>query len=167
MSRTAKTFLSLLLLLSVLSPPTRAQHLPTDARAVNSCVPFLSNTSSPKTLPRVERVGAVGMTVSDMDRSIDFYSKVLSFETISDVEVAGEDYEHLQGVFGVRMRVVRMKLGNELIELTEYLAPKGRPFPIDSRGNDRWFQHIAIITRDMEKAYAWLRENKVEHASTG
>jgi len=107
------------------------------------------------------------MTVSDMDRSVDFYSKVLSFEKVSDVEVTGEDYERLEGVFGVRMRVVRMRLGNEFIELTEYLAPKGRPVPVDSRSNDRWFQHVAIITSDMDKAYAWLRENKVEHASTG
>ncbi len=145
----------------------KAKHLPTDARALSSRVPFLSTTSGAETPPIVERVGAVGMTVSDMDRSIDFYSKVLSFEKVSDIEVAGQDYEHLEGVFGLRMRVVRMRLGDEFIELTEYLAPKGRPFPVDSRSNDRWFQHIAIITSDMEKAYAWLRQNKVEHASTG
>jgi catechol 2,3-dioxygenase-like lactoylglutathione lyase family enzyme len=65
------------------------------------------------------------------------------------------------------MRVVQMRLGDEFIELTEYLAPKGRPVPLDSRSNDRWFQHIAIITSDMDKAYALLRQNKVEHASTG
>ena len=107
------------------------------------------------------------MTVSDMDVSVDFYSRVLSFEKVSDVEVTGEDYERLQGVFGLRMRVVRMRLGAEFIELTEYLTPKGRPVPVDSRSNDRWFQHIAIITSDMDKAYALLRQNKVEHASTG
>jgi len=38
---------------------------------------------------------------------------------------------------------------------------------VDSRSNDRWFQHIAIIVSDMDKAYAWLRQNKVEHASSG
>jgi catechol 2,3-dioxygenase-like lactoylglutathione lyase family enzyme len=117
--------------------------------------------------PLVARVDAIGLTVSDMDRSVEFYSKVLSFEKVSDVEVAGEDYERLQGVFGLRMRVVRMRLGDEFIELTEYFAPKGRPVPVDSRSNDRWFQHVAIITGDMEKAYSWLRQNKVEHASTG
>jgi catechol 2,3-dioxygenase-like lactoylglutathione lyase family enzyme len=115
----------------------------------------------------VTRVDSVGMTVSDMDRSVDFFAKILSFEKLSDVEVAGEDYEHLEGLFGLRMRVVRMKLGEEFITLTEYLAPKGRPIPVDSRSNDRWFQHIAIITSDMDKAYAWLRQNKVEHASSG
>jgi hypothetical protein len=60
--------------------------------------------------------------------------------------------------------VVQMRLGEESIELTEYLAPKGRPVPVDSRSNDHWFQHIAIITSDMDKAYGWLRQNKVEHA---
>ncbi len=117
--------------------------------------------------PLVKAVDVIGITVSDIDRSVEFFSKVLSFEKVSDVEVTGDEYEHLQGVFGLRMHVVRMKLGSEQIELTEYLAPRGRPLPVDSRSNDRWFQHIAIITSDMERAYQWLRKNKVEHASTG
>jgi catechol 2,3-dioxygenase-like lactoylglutathione lyase family enzyme len=117
--------------------------------------------------PLIKAVDAIGMTVSDMDRAVDFYSKVLSFEKVSDVEVWGAEYEHLQGLFGLRMRVVRMKLGDEAIELTEYLAPRGRPIPVDSRSNDRWFQHIAIIVNDMERAYQWLRQHKVQHASTG
>ncbi len=115
----------------------------------------------------VEAVDAVGITVADMDRSLAFYTQVLSFTPVSDVEVAGSEYEHLQGVFGLRMRVVRLQLGDEAIVLTEYLAPKGRPIPADSRSHDRWFQHIAIIVSDMERAYGWLRQHKVEHASTG
>lgn len=114
----------------------------------------------------VAAIESVGMTVSDMDRAIDFYSTVLSFKKVSDVEVLGTEYEQLQGVFGVRLRVVKMQLGNELIELTEYLTPKGRPIPIDSRSNDRWFQHIAIAVSDMDKAYQHLRQHKVQHAST-
>src|SRR5574341_2160864 len=117
--------------------------------------------------PLVKAVDSVGFTVSDVDASVEFFSKVLSFEKVSEVEVAGDEYERLQGVFGLRMRVVRMRLGDEQIELTEYLAPRGRPVTVDSRSNDRWFQHIAIITSDMDRAYQWLRKNKVEHASTG
>jgi catechol 2,3-dioxygenase-like lactoylglutathione lyase family enzyme len=123
--------------------------------------------ASPRRPLAVSAVEAVGMTVADMDRSVEFYSKVLSFEKVSDVEVTGSDYERLQGVFGLRMRVVRMKLAGEFIELTEYLAPKGRPIPVDSRSNDRWFQHIALIVSDMDRAYQWLRQNKAQHASTG
>ena len=121
----------------------------------------------PRVSAAANSVDAVEITVSDMDRAVDFYSKVLTFEKVSDTEVTGEDYEHLEGVFGLRMRVVKMRLGDESIELTEFLAPKGRPIPVDSRSNDRWFQHIAIIVSDMDRAYAWLRQNKVEHASSG
>jgi len=123
--------------------------------------------AQPGPQPLASAVGAVGMTISDMDRSVEFFSKVLSFEKVTDIEVAGDTYEHLQGVFGLRMRIVRMRLGNEFIELTEYLAPRGRPIPLDSRSNDRWFQHIAIIVSDMDRAYQWLRQNKVQHASSG
>jgi catechol 2,3-dioxygenase-like lactoylglutathione lyase family enzyme len=117
--------------------------------------------------PIVTAVDAVGMTVGDVDRVADFFANVLSFEKVSDVEVAGDAYEHLEGVFGLRMRVVRMRLGDESIVLTEYLAPRGRPTPSDSRSNDHWFQHIAIIVSDMDRAYKWLRQHQVEHASSG
>ena len=143
----------LLLVLGVFLAPVLAQQTtPPDTR---------------RQAPAVVAVDAIGITVSDMDRSVEFYSKVLTFEKVSDVEVWGEAYEHLQGVFGLRMRVVRMRLGGEFIELTEYLAPKGRPIPVDSRSNDRWFQHVAIIVSDMDRAYAWLRQHKIQHASTG
>ena len=134
--------------------------IPTLAMAVALCLVTLARGES-----LIRAVGPIGMTVSDMDRSVSFYGSVLGFEKLSDVEVWGGDYERLQGVFGLRMRVVRMRLGDESIELTEYLTPRGRPMPADSRGNDRWFQHIAIIVSDMDRAYAWLRQHRVQHAS--
>lgn len=112
-------------------------------------------------------VDTVGFTVSDMDRSLVFFEEVLAFEKVSDVEVTGGEYERLQGVFPLRMRVVRLRLGTETLELSEYLAPRGRPIPADSRSNDGWFQHVAIIVSDMQKAYAHLRHHRVEHASSG
>jgi len=123
----------------------------------------------PQTQPEasVSAVDAVGFTVSDMDRSIAFFSDVLAFEKASDLEVGGDDYERLQGVFPLRMRVVRMKLGRETLELTEYLAPRGRPMPQDAKSNDRSFQHVAIVVRDMQKAYERLRRHRVTHVSSG
>ena len=110
-------------------------------------------------------VKAVGMTVSDMDRSVEFYS-ALTFQKISDREVFGKQYEELVGVFGVRMRIVRMQLGPQSIELTEYLTPRGRAVPVDSRSNDLWFQHLAIVVSDMTEALEKLRGLKVQFVST-
>src|SRR5215467_2476403 len=56
--------------------------------------------------PGVVAIDSIGLTVSDIDRSVDFFSKVLSFEKVSDTEVFGPEYEHLQGLFGMRARVV-------------------------------------------------------------
>ncbi len=127
-----------------------------------------TRSSAPALAPAtVDAVHVVGMTVSDMERAVEFYHTVLSFQKVSDVEVFGDEYERLTGVFGARARVVRMRLADEVIELTEYLTPRGRPIPVDSRSQDRWFQHIAIIVSDMDRAYARLRQFKVEHASTG
>jgi catechol 2,3-dioxygenase-like lactoylglutathione lyase family enzyme len=116
---------------------------------------------------RVSAVDSVAITVSDMAKAVEFYTNVLTFEKIADREVAGEEYERLFGVFGLRVRAVRLRLGEEHIELIQFLAPPGRAVPADSRSNDRWFQHIAIIVSDMRAAYARLRSFNVEHASSG
>ena len=113
------------------------------------------------------KVDSVAITVSDMDRALPFYTKLLPFHVVSDVEVTGDDYARLFGVFGMRARIVRLRLGQEHIELVDFLAPEGRPIPVDSQSNDQWFQHIAIIVSDMDKAYAHLRRHGVTHASSG
>lgn len=115
----------------------------------------------------VESVVRVGVTVSDLDRAIEFYTTVLGFTKVSEDESAGEQLEHLTGVFGARVRTAQLRVGDESFELTQYLAPEGRPVPVDSRSNDGWFQHIALAVGDMDRAYAHLRAHKVRHASTG
>ena len=112
-------------------------------------------------------VDSVGMTVSSLERSVAFFTEALGFTKVAERELAGRPYELLTGVFGARTRVARLRLGQEHVELTEYLAPRGRPYPADTRGNDRWFQHIAIVVSDMDRAYAHLNRHRAAHASTG
>ena len=116
--------------------------------------------------PSVISVGAIGMTVSDMDRSVAFYSDVLTFKKISDVEVDGDGYDRLWGVFGLRARVVRMQLGEQKLELIQFLSPPDvRSIPVPSYSNDLWFQHFAIVVRDMDEAWAQLRKHHVRQVS--
>jgi catechol 2,3-dioxygenase-like lactoylglutathione lyase family enzyme len=115
---------------------------------------------------QVVKVDAIGITVKEMDRSVKFYSEALGFKKISDNEYEGEEYEKLEGVFGLHIRVVRMQLGDEFIELTDYLTTGGRSIPEDQKSNDLFFQHIAIVVSDMDKAYQQLRKFNVEYVST-
>jgi catechol 2,3-dioxygenase-like lactoylglutathione lyase family enzyme len=111
-------------------------------------------------------VGPIGISVADLDRSLDFYQRILGFEPIAAVDLAGEPLEELEGVAGLRMRVAILRLGDERIVLSESATPRGRPIAADARANDHDFQHVAIVVRDMARAYAWLRDNGVRHAST-
>jgi catechol 2,3-dioxygenase-like lactoylglutathione lyase family enzyme len=122
-------------------------------RAVLGLACFLLLVAAPAAAGEVaSAVDSVSITVSDMDRSLAFYEDVLTFEKISEVEVEGDAYERLMGMFGLRMRVARLRLGDEHIELIEVMTPQGRPIPADSRSNDGWFQHVAIIVSDMGRA---------------
>src|SRR5688500_14924204 len=87
-------------------------------------------------IAQVKKVGAIGITVGEMDRSVNFYTEVLGFNKISDEEIWGEEYEKLTNLFGLRIRMVRMRLGEETIELFDYLTSGGRSIPQDAKSND-------------------------------
>ena len=118
-------------------------------------------------IAQVNKITAIGFTVSNMEKSVQFYHDVLGFKKISDREVYGDAYEQLQGIFGLRMRIVRMQLGDEQVELTDYLTSGGRSIPENMMSNDLVFQHIAIVVSNMDKAYVVLRKHMVMQVSTG
>jgi len=128
----------------------------------DAAVSFVSESAN-----RAVAVAMVGMTVEDMDRSVAFYTGVLDFKVVGDETAGGASYDSLQGLTGTSLRVVRLQLGDEYLQLTQYLTPRGRPAPTNARSNDRWFQHVAIIVSDMDSAYARLRRFKVTEVSAG
>ncbi len=134
--------------------------------AVLTCLPMMQVLAGESHSTSVAAVGSIGFTVSEMDRSVAFYSDVLTFKVISDVEVDGPEYDQLYGLFGVRVRIVRMQLGEQQIELTQFISPPDlRPLPVPSYSNDLWFQHFAIVVRDMDAAWAQLRKHHVRQIS--
>jgi glycerol uptake facilitator-like aquaporin/catechol 2,3-dioxygenase-like lactoylglutathione lyase family enzyme len=126
------------------------------------CAIFISLVS----FSQVTKVESIGITVKDLDRSVKFYTEVLGFKKINETAYQGADIEQLNGLFGINVRTARLQLGEEIIELTDYLTTGGRSIPEDQKSNDLFFQHIAIVVSDMDKAYAHLRKYNVEHVST-
>src|SRR5688572_25372996 len=127
-------------------------------RIVFAALCFLATTACAAPL-RIEAVEAITLTVANVERSTAFFTDVLDFERVSESELRGDAVERYFGLFGARARVARLRLGDEALELVEFTTPRGRPFPDDTRPNDRWFQHVAIIVSDMDQAYARLREH--------
>jgi MIP family channel proteins len=111
-------------------------------------------------------IGPIALTVSDLDRSVDFYQHVLSFRKESDCSARLDSFDHLTDIFGTNVRVANLRLGSEEIQLVQYVTPEGRSYPENSHSNDEWFQHIAIVVRDMDEAYAVIRAHHVHQIST-
>jgi len=114
----------------------------------------------------VQRVKMIGFTVANVDSEVGFFTNVLQFEKIAEFRVLGSAYDKMEGVFNANMRVVRLRLGEQIVELTEYVSPPtGRPIPVPSYSNDAWFEHMAIVVSDMDAAYKVLQDNKVRQIS--
>ncbi|WP_234017201.1 hypothetical protein [Nostoc sp. 'Lobaria pulmonaria (5183) cyanobiont'] len=66
-------------------------------------------------------------------RSVDFYTQALAFELVSNIIGEGQDYSDLEGVTRAKIRIVTLRLGDELIELMEYFNVERKPIPSDSQ----------------------------------
>ena len=115
------------------------------ARVLGAIVYLLAGAACARAL----EIKGMVLTVSDLDRSIAFYQSALGFSKVGERAIADPDA-------GARMRTVTLKLGDETIDLQQFRDSAGPPIPADSRSNDLWFQHFAVVVSDMDKAYANL-----------
>ena len=94
---------------------------------------LLLAASSGFAAPAIGSVDRVIIPVSRLDRAVAFYTALSFVATSPDISSG-----------------LVLGLGRETIEL---VPGGGRPIPFDSRSNDRWFQHLAIVVSDIERAY--------------
>lgn len=107
---------------------------------------------------RALEVKAITLSVSDLDRSVAFFEQALSFKKTGEKLISDREYDYALGVFGARVRRATLALGDEVIHLEQFVSPAGDPIPVDSRSNDLWFQHFAIVVSDMDKAFAHVQK---------
>jgi catechol 2,3-dioxygenase-like lactoylglutathione lyase family enzyme len=104
-------------------------------------------------LPVVSRLT---LTVGDLERSIAMF-QALDFQVREQRYLRGAAFAELTGLAGAEARAALLQLGAEHIELRQFVTPLGRHIEDDSRSNDGTFQHLAIVVRDMDEAFARLR----------
>jgi len=103
---------------------------------------------------QAERILRVGRVVSDLDRAEAFYRDGLGFHAMARGRSDMATLAALGSTDSDAAEVV-MRLGAQDIALVRF-AKQGRSYPGDSRSNDLWFQHLAIVVNDMDDAYAHL-----------
>jgi len=112
----------------------------------------------------IEAIEHVGLSVSDLKKSIDFYCNKLGFEIIRSIE----DPELLGKVVNMpdcKATIVHLEKGSMVLELFHYRDPAGKPIPTDQKQADKGFSHLGFRSTDVRKDYQDLREAGIRFLS--
>ena len=99
----------------------------------------------------ISMVNHVSFTVSDLNKSVEFYSDILGLECISILERDEEFSTNVTGIPGVKMKIAYMKIENCSIELIEYISGSG--IKLDTKTCNIGSAHICLNIREYD---AWL-----------
>ena len=89
-----------------------------------------------------------GLTVSDVDRSAEFYGALFNLNEIARVEMEGALVEGNLDVPGAKILVVLLSGHNTILEFVQYLTPEGQPFKL--RNCDVGAAHVCFAVEDIE-----------------
>jgi catechol 2,3-dioxygenase-like lactoylglutathione lyase family enzyme len=103
---------------------------------------------------RVTGFNHVGLTVSDLDRSLGFYRTMFGLEPAFIASGSGDDLSAGVGVPDARLRFAFLRLGSSVIELLEYDNEREETFT--RRNCDVGSAHVCIDVEDINEAFAEL-----------
>lgn len=103
------------------------------------------------------------LSVSNLERALTFYRDILGFKVERILEPAPErDLGRINGLPGCTARIAHLTLGPCMLELFEYLNPRGKPIPQDKTQADLGFIHIGLTSTDVKGDYEKLKALGVE-----
>ncbi|MBX6748357.1 MAG: VOC family protein [Micromonosporaceae bacterium] len=107
----------------------------------------------------------VGITVSDIDRSIAFYADLLDGRVLGPYERSGPRIEAVTGYPGVviKQAFVTARSGPTVVELLQYVG--GSDVVLDPDNGHVGAVHVAIVVADLDARLAALRERGIRSVS--
>ena len=100
---------------------------------------------------RITAADHTGITVSNLERSLEFWQNVLGFGFSHRAHQSGEMVEQITGVKGAELKLAVVKApGGHKIELLEYLAPPDRNKHADLRPCDVGSVHVAFTVENLD-----------------
>ena len=105
-----------------------------------------------------------GLSVTDMERSLELYEDILGMEIEFDATVKDiPEFGTIIGVPGVHERIVMLRLNNCRIELFQFYEPKGKK--TERRQCDIGYMHVAFVVDELDELCRKLEEKGIEFYS--
>lgn len=106
-----------------------------------------------------------GFTVSNIERSLEFYQGLLGCEVLWRREIDETYFRNIVGFPECRVRAVHLSIpgSTHTLELFEYVTPRG--VPADVRTNNPGSAHIALLVDDLVAMYDELVSKGVRFRS--
>jgi glyoxylase I family protein len=109
-------------------------------------------------MARVTGVDHVGVTVSEMDRSLGFWRDLLGLEVLGRGTVEWEHLDRLVALEGTRIEWCELALpGGGKVELSRYHCPVGAPVA-PGEENEPGRSHLSLLVDDLAGMLATLRD---------
>jgi glyoxylase I family protein len=109
-------------------------------------------------MARVTGVDHVGVTVSEMDRSLGFWRDLLGLEVLGRGTVEWEHLDRLVALEGTRIEWCELALpGGGKVELSRYHRPVGAPVA-PGEENEPGRSHLSLLVDDLAGMLATLRD---------
>lgn len=106
------------------------------------------------------------LSVANLDRSIEFYRDTIGFRLIRIIEPRGDArLGTVAGIPGAMARIAHLRLGSAMLELFEYVSPRGAPVAPDRTQADRGWIHIGLRTDDARADCEKLKSKGVSFIS--
>lgn len=115
---------------------------------------------------KLGEVQHIAISVSDMNKALEFYRDLLGLEVMMDMELDGAPaIEAILGVKNIKMRYVLFSGKGAQLNLLEFKNPKGENVAAKMRPYDQGIHHIAFSVDSVEEAYKELSAKGVEFIS--
>lgn len=105
------------------------------------------------------RLTHIGLCVSDISRSIEFYCKALGFDEISRMHVEGTETAQLLDVPGLVLDLVYLQRDGFRLELLSYAAPGVHGNVEPRRMNAVGFTHLSFRVNDPDELIARIERS--------
>ncbi len=104
---------------------------------------------------RASRLHGFRLCSADCRKLADFYENALLFHRVGDEVLDDEQTRAETGIGGRSLRVA-LALGEQRLELLQFVDHPGAPYPADGSASDLVFQHFALVVSDMDAAMRLL-----------